>query len=253
MTDFKILIFGTSYIADDARRDVCRWWATIHNQLNRDCDVLLVDSDSPFSPGKFLAPYGFDHVRIFDGQPIAQAHRRVISFPDNIGHLNITGQDGWGRAMSRGFEHAILNGYDYVLYNDSDILFTRRAREFVERMAKKNINVSAPMDVIYWFMENGIMFAKVDYLKDIDFLAKYDWKSRPSKIDGSPRSVPEYIFEQIFGDEFWPLPARTFRNDQNNLSVETIKNGLYYGLDALTHCADPALYRAFLERNGIRI
>lgn len=247
----KILIFGTCYVQNDARRDVTRWWAAIHNQRNLDCDVLLVDSNSPFEPQKFLKPFGFEYEPIREDVPIRTAHRKVISFPDNIGHLNITQQDGWGRAMSTGFQAAIDGGYDYVFYNDGDILFAPQVRPIMERLAAKDVKVAAPMDVLYWFMENGLLFANVDYLRDIDFIGRYDWSSRGSMAMGGPLSAPEYVFEQIFGDEFWALPLRGLRNDYNQLSVTNIEESFFYGLDYVTHCADPALYLAFMKRNGI--
>ncbi len=250
----RILIVSTSYVADEPRKNLVEMWAGLHNKVNPDCDVVLIDSNSPFDPAKFLRGWGYDS-RPVGADPEwdpAVSRRRVLSFPDNIGHLNITGQDGWGRAMSKGIQIAIDGGYDYVFYNDSDALFARPAREVVDRLHRSGVKVAAPMVPQYLFMAQEVLFASVPYLRDLDLIGKYDWAGRAGSVHG-PADIPEYRFEQIFGDDYWQLPYRVIRDDQGHLSIDSLTASFPYGIDCLHHASNPALYAAFLKRNGIQI
>lgn len=227
----RTLIFGTSYIADYARRNVVDLWARVTAKLNPDTDISLIDSASPIRPESFLS----SRIQIFQ-------------FGDNVGHLNITGKDGWGRAFCKGIELAISGGYDYVAHIDSDMLFARSASQIVAKIARTGVKVACPMAHPYLFAETACLFASVPYLKEIDFVKQYDWEHPAGK------PIPEVRCEQIFGDDLFGLPLKGIRNDGNAVTwLNFDHRAAAYGLDFFTHSADFGLYERFLRLNGIRL
>lgn len=256
--DPKILIVATSYLGDTAQKygpRLVTLWARLIDWLNPDCDVVIVDSASPEDPGEFLRPLGYTTVPVksWTETMFVPRHRTVLRLPDNIGHLNVTGVDGWGRALSCGLRQAIEHRYDYVAYMDVDVLFARPVRQIVDKMHRFGVLAACPMDMRYNFLENGLMFLSVAYLKESDFVGRYDWESRSGQAL-TPMTIPERAFETLLEDVIFTLPLRGMRNDQDLLTVNNIAFSFPYGgPDYLTHCKDFGLYERFLELNGIAL
>jgi len=223
------LILGTCYVADDAMRHVVTMWCGLVNRLNYGTDVLLVDSASPISPVDFTpTSYFMDYL--------------VLG--NNVGHLSRGGKDGWGRAICKGIEYAIANDYTYLAYIDADILFSRPVQKIIDKMVRCGVKIAAPMEPQYLFVENGLFFAEVAYLRDSEFVKRYDWENPPR--DGR---LPERRFEDLVSDELFTLPLRGLRNDYGRITRDNV--GM--SRDWITHCTDLGVYDAFLKVNGIEL
>lgn len=228
------LIFATSYVGDFARRDLVKLWANVTTKLNPGVDILLIDSASPVDPRQFLGWEDYPG----DG-------RSVYRFPDNIGHLNITGNDGWGRAFCKGIEIAIDGGYDFIAHLDSDLIFCKPVTPIVDKLRRSSVKVAMPMGHPYMFTETAVLFASVSYLRDIKFIERYNW-SKPKN-----GKIPEVQCEEIFADELFCLPLRGMRNDANVITWQNFDRSFPYGLDFFTHSSDADLYERMLKKNGI--
>ena len=255
----RTLILGTCYVSADKEgaqnysSRIVELWAKLAIHLNPGVDILLVDSASPKSPGEFLKPLGFDYWLIDGPGPRPeQSPRMVVSFQDNLGHINTTGIDGWGRALSWGIECAIRRRYDYIAYMDADIICTFPVGPIIDKMARSGVKAACPMDPSYQFLENGLMFMEVNYLAESKFVERYDWVSR--KFSADRMEIPERVFEELMEDVIFTLPIRGLRNDRDAVTVNNLAGASPYaknGLDYITHCRDFELYNRLLEMNGI--
>jgi len=246
----RTLILGTSYVGEGAQgygAKLVTLWARLAQHLNPDTDILIVDSASPTPPRDFLEPYGFQRWTGRENRKYS-----IYEFADNIGHLNTTRRDGWGRALCRGIEIAIEHEYDFIAYKDVDIVFTRPVAPIVDRLARHGIAAACPMDPIYQFLENGLMFLDVAYLRKSRFVERYDWPNRGNE-PLTPGSIPEVIFERLIGDELFILPLRGLRNDLDRVTVNNLAHAFPYGIDYLTHCKDFSIYERLLQMKGIAL
>ena len=235
------LIFGTCYVDTSEKRDVVTLWARLMTKLNPDIPLLLVDSASPFNPAVFLneAP-----------EIKARDDFTIFSFGDNIGHLSAGGRDGWGRAFCQGLGLARSWNRTDVAYIDADMLLARPVMPIMKKMAGAGVRVACPLDMTYQFVENGIVFAELDYLREIEFTRKYNWEHSPTP--DCAETFPERRFEKIVESELFLLPLRGLRNDFDRVNVENV-GAWPYGIDYITHCKDPRVYQRFLEVNGIEL
>ena len=220
----KTLIFGTSYIAGQQSRYVFGLWLNLVQKLNPDSDILVVDSASPDMPG-FLG-------RV-----------KYLQLGDNIGHLGHGGQDGWGRAFCAGLQHAIDHGYDSVVHIETDLLFARPVGEIMDKMSRSRVLAAAPVAAPFQFIETALMFLSVGYVQSINLIGKYDWH----KAEQTP--FPEVRIERIIQERLFSLPLKGLRNDLDLLTVKNMAGMFPDGVDWLTHCRDPAVYREFLRVN----
>ena len=219
----KVLVFGTTYVDSEDRVKLTQHWIDVHGKLNADCDLLLVDSASPM--------------------PFPPCDRvEVIRFANNIGHLSRKGRDGWGRAFCRGLQEAINRGYDYVVHIEGDSLFRLPVMTIVRNMEERNQNVlSTPVrgmkrDHKDW-LETGLMFFSVDYLKRSNLIDQYDYPNRTE----SP--TPEVVLWRLIGDSLTMMPWRALRGDKNQITSDNVTS---LGLDWVTHCHnDVAVYDKF--------
>ncbi len=218
----RVLIFGTVYCDTLEKAALARVWAAHHKRSNPNCDLLLVDSNSPLS--SWLG--GCD----------------VFSFPDNIGHLAKGGKDGWGRAFCKGLELARERGYDYVAHIEGDSLLRFPVMPIVRHMQQQNINaLSVPVDGTKnkeknW-VETGLMFFSTKFINSSDFVNRYDWPNRAS------RPTPEAVIYSLLGADLKLMPWKAERGDRGQI---TAKNS--DGYDWITHCDRDAI-DAFI--NGV--
>jgi len=250
MPEPRILIVGTSYVGSGAQgygERLVTLWAKLAMHLNPGDDILIVDSASPNPPAVFLEPIGFRRYTGREHRP-----RTVYEFEHNLGHLNTTGRDGWGRAICKGIELAYMDRYDYIAYMDVDIVFTRPVRPIIEKMARFGVKAACPMDTLYNFLENGLMFLDVAYLEATNFVERYDWPNR-GNVALTPQNIPEMIFEQLLEHSIFTLPLRGLRNDLDRVTVNNLAGSFPYGVDYLTHCKDFAVYERLLEMKGITL
>lgn len=224
----RTLIFGTSWIPDQTARWVLDQWVRITRKLNPDTDILLIDSASP-------------------AFPVGGVGVRDVRFPDNIGHLWKTGRDGWGRAFCRGIEIASAKGYEFAVFIEADLLFFRPIAPIIDRMAACGVGAAAPMAHPYMFIETGLMFMDLAYMREIDFIRRYDWQNSPKM------PVVEQRVEAIFdsGGRYFSLPLKGTRDDGNGIVAKNLRTLFPAGCQWLHH-ASVATFRAFLAMNDLQ-
>ena len=260
----KTLILGTSYIsigdtgAQNYPLKMVKLWFDLAAKLNPGTPVLLIDSASPEPAFGALEGRLGSRVIHLDEQGSPRGYCKDIDglniglMPNNIGHINLNGRDGWGRSFCAGINLAIQFGFDYIAYADSDIICTQPVAPTIEKMARSGVKVACPFDTTYGFLENGLMYLDVAYLRDSNFVSRYDWKSRTRTTD--PNQIPEVVFERLLEDVLFTLPMRGLRNDFDRLTVNNFDHMWPYGgPDYLTHARDYDLYLRMLDRAGIKL
>lgn len=233
MSDPKILIYGSSYITNHTERDLLVLWAKTLRAVNPGIQILLIDSASPIKPES-----------IFPFDP--SQGLMIYQFGENVGHQARGGLDGAGRAVCKGIEIAIEDGYDYAVYIEGDLLFARPIMPIIEKMRRHSVKFATVFDTMYRFVEGGLMFMDVAYMAETKFVERYDWATRRDQM-------PEWRHEDLIGDDMWLLPLRGLRNDYHMLTVGNIKATFPRGISYITHCRHFDLYHRFLEMNGIKI
>jgi hypothetical protein len=164
--------------------------------------------------------------------------RRLVSFLENIGHLSHSGRDGWGRAFCHGLMAAIEDRYDYVVHIEGDSLFRLPVMPIVEQMALGEIDVTS-VPIGYGeaqrstWVETGLMFFSVDYLRESNFIAGYDWPNRTA------RPQPEIVIRKMLGNDLVMLPIKAERSDKGEITVDNVTE-----YDWITHCK-PEVYDRF--------
>jgi hypothetical protein len=220
----RVLIFGTTYVDDQHKATLLERWFDLNRSLNSDCDIMIVDSQSPFPLIPDLS------------EPIL-----YYGFSDNIGHLARGGRDGWGRAFCYGLNAAIEGGYDYVVHIEGDSLFRLPVMPIVRQMKKAgtaaaSIPVSGLTHPQPEWVETGLMFFNVEYLSKANFVAGYDWPNR------TPVPTPEAVVRKLLGGDLTLMPWRGQRDDKNEITGANVQD---FNLDWLTHCRDPIAYERF--------
>lgn len=196
----RILVFGTSYVNTAAKLRQIRQWRDLHRHVNKPIDLLLVDSASPMLPA---------------------LHNIIIHrFEDNIGHLSRGGKDGWGRAFSYGLQYAIENDYDYVVHVEGDSLCRLNFKTICARMQMRGVVArSAPVTGTRrretdW-LETGLMAFNVDFLDEIDFIGRYDWRASGKNYP----NTPEKVIADILGTRCEPTVWKAQRDDVGHLNT----------------------------------
>lgn len=211
----RVLIFGTCYAATEDAARLTGQWVELHQRLNPDCDFLLVDSASPL--------------------PIKGP---VWSFDDNIGHLSKRGKDGWGRAFCHGLQVAIDGGYDYAVHIEGDSLFRLPVLPVIEQIKADVASalVMGTKKVEVGWIETGLMFFRVGYLVESNFIRRYNWH-------GSKRypNTPEKVIFDLVKDNLQLMPWIVCRGDQGQITVDSVMD-----FDWVTHCNDPQAYDRFV-------
>lgn len=224
----RTLIAGSCHINNQHKRQLLGLWARTTAWLNPDCDILVIDSCSPIE-----LPQMPDHTMI---------HR----IDDDAGHaFHTSGGDGWGQAFCKAVEIAGEAKYRHVMLTECDLLFARRATPIIDAMETSDVLFAAPMDPTYLFLESGLCFADVQWMKKVDFAARYDWRNF------TMAELSERKLERVAGNRLFTLPLRGRRNDQHALTPDNLADSFPYGCDYITHCRDFAVYRAFLRMNGL--
>jgi hypothetical protein len=211
----RTLLFGTTYVDTVEKMMTLQWWMRLA-QRNARCDVMLVDSASTIYP---YVPLSI----------------KFHSFPDNVGHLSRGGADGFGRAFCRGLQYAIDENYDYVAHVEGDSLCKLNITAEIENMELRGDGVATiHVSSMPKWPETGLMFFSVDWLRDSNFVARYDWENRPR------RPEPEYHVGQIVGDDMAYLDVRGMRDDFHELTIENLADRK---LDWLTHASLDVMHK----------
>lgn len=221
----KILIFGTVYCDTLMKQRLASQWDALHASINPKCDLLLVDSASPFVP--------------------LGVHAKV-QLGNNIGHLSRSGQDGWGRAFCAGLQYAIDKSYDYVVHVEGDSLCKIDVARACEGMLRDSLPViTVPVRGTkhqeHDWVETGLMFFDVQWLRQSNFIDMYDWEDGAGK---TYPNTPEAVIWQILDGDLRYANWRTIRDDKGILSPGTSVH-LY---DWVTHVS-PEVFDDFFVHN----
>ncbi len=221
----KVLIFGTLYSDTQDKAELASLWRELHKDMNPHCDLMLVDSASPMIPRNVCAP-------------------ELYQLGDNIGHLARKGQDGWGRAFCAGLQYAADHGYDYVVHIEGDSLFRLPVSRFCHFMCEQDFKafvcgVNGTKFKEFAWVETGIMFLSVPYVRESNFIERYNWQ------DGAAKrypNTPEAVIHRMLAEDsaLNVAPIKTMRDDKNLLTVDNV--GDY---DWISHTT-PSIYSTFV-------
>jgi len=196
MSKKRAFIYGTIYVDDPQKAELTQMWIELNQHLNPDFDILIVDSQSNKSwLGLIPAMQGVPIHTVAEGDQMPPLQRGVnwIDFPENMGHLNFNNLDGWGRAFCRGIDYAIQHDYEYAVNIETDMLFGVPVSDVLGQMDAHKLNIIST-DMKYTpfshnYMENAIVFMRTSYMRQVDFVKKYDWRAQDKNAPGF--EIPE--------------------------------------------------------------
>ncbi len=204
------------------------------------CDLLIVESKSPYEG---LPDWPRTEIPDDDAQMAVSGPRNILAFRDKRGHPfhdGVLAGAGSDRAMMMGFQTAINSGYERVVYLEMDLLFARPLSEAFAMMTKPA--ACLPLVSHGKFPEVGLFIADCQHMREIDFVARYDWKG-PTRPEGELRQW------RIYGDDLQFLPFRGCR-DANLMTPQALRRSYPDGIDWLTHVY-PETALEFCRMNGI--
>jgi hypothetical protein len=222
----RCLIFGTTYVDTPDKFEMTRLWVKLHQRLNPNCDLMLVDSASPLMTPTVI-------------EELDPAY--VFQFDDNIGHLSRGGRDGWGRAFCKGLQHAMGMGYDYVAHIEGDSLLRIALKPTFNRMEELRHSVySVPVigtkRLEKNWVETGLMLFNVEWVRSSCLVDRYSWQD-PKRYP----NCPEKVIMDIVKPSLTVMPWEAERNDLGQIYEGTVN--MY---DWITH-VDLTTARAFVR------
>jgi hypothetical protein len=216
----KTLLAGTSYVDTELKLWLVQQWDRIGKKLNPETDLLIIDSNSPI--------------------PIENLpNSEIYQFGDNIGHLESTSRDGWGRAMCKAVEISIERNYDWLVTFDTDLIFTKQVYPIIFDLICKEKEVGSTRSPIYGWLE-GIFFFSVPWLKRNNFIEKYNWPAMKKGI------FPERYMESLIGFDLYDLQLKGIRDDWEICKEENLFEVFPNGCDWLTHCKNQKVYEKLI-------
>jgi hypothetical protein len=227
----RVLIFGTYYCGSKDKADLVIQWSKLHDKLNPSCDLQLVGSG---------AMHFADPDDNYHRPEVIVSRLRRFDWGHNIGHLSHGGKDGWGRDFCKGLQTAIDGVYDYVVHIEGDSLFRIPVMPTVRRMRERHIK-AASVPIGYGeaqrstWVETGLIFFDVEYLRQSNFITKYDWPNRTAKPQ------PEIVIRKMLGADLVMMPWKAERSDKDEITVDNVDE-----YDWITHCK-PEVYDRFVE------
>ena len=227
----KTLIFGTMYLKNEKDCMFVNAWYECWKRYNSQYDFLLIDSNSN---EKWLKSLNISTPRkIFEYDDIftfsISKKENLVSFINNVGHLDYNGHDGWGRAFCTGVANAIFNNYHYAVHIESDLLFKGDVSEIIREMYENYYYAVSTKSWLLNWLETGLIFMDVNYLDHIQFISKYNWKCLKKG------NSPELIIPSILGGNLDIVYKYWYgdRNDTKHIHLKDIERCIY-----LTHCSE---------------
>ena len=240
------LIYGLTYLNDFGKVELVEMWLQLVQHFNPDCDIVVIDT--PANPSFAELVPSLQRVKcvsVAEGGPLPKLKPGLnwISFTDNIGHLSLTGQDGWSRAFCRGIQIGLEQHYDYVAHIEGDLLCSLRFNDVIADMKRHHAGAMSTIATKWNFMETGIIFMDCNYLRQIEFLKHYDWRTICK--DHVPY-LPEFMVHQMMGEG---LLYRLWSGgrDEDNFSEGYFKDEDISRISILTHAKDRHLYHHFMN------
>lgn len=223
----KALAFSTIYVG------------FIRRYLGPSVQIVFVDS-SPLDLPRFLRS-AFPELCVEEMRAEAcfrsSADIVCIRFGDNIGHLSVSGKDGWGRSCMKGLEYCLTADYQYAVHVEADLLV--RGEDWVRKFvaASPQAGIIAPR--MHLGLETGLFIARTAWLKEVDFIERYNWR----KTRNRPR--PEERFAAISAGAWVAMDVQGGRGEMLTETSERIRNSDYYWL---TH-ATADQWKAFFKES----
>ena len=196
----RVLVFGTSYCATAERLRLLEQWAEALQRIAPGLDHLLVDSQSPVfdtGPHPFLSRFGPRRPCPSQPAPVPVGPRSIITFTDNVGLLSKGGRDGWGRAFTQGLLCAMAGGYDYVVHVEGDLLTRLDLASVCSLMADRRIEALGTATPGFGWLETGLLFFRVDFVRRSRLVERYDWEHR------SLRPYTEVVLGELLGGDLF--------------------------------------------------
>ncbi len=221
-------------------------WLRLIRHFNPDCDVLLADTPADPSFANLVPSLrGVQNHIVAEDAPLPRLQPGInwISFADNIGHLSMSGRDGWGRAFCRGIEVALAENYDYVAHIEGDILCRLNFDEVIAKMKRHDIGALSTITTKWNLLETGLMFMDCNYLREIDFLKKYDWRTiaKDKKGERPENKIAETMQGRLLYDLWYG--GRDEHDDDHGLFISSDIPNLQF----ITHAREWHLYHEFMR------
>jgi hypothetical protein len=233
----RVLVFGTAYCGTPQKLRLLDQWAESLQRIAPDFDHLAIDSSSPvFNTAAlpFLSRFGPRQMIAPDPAPFVVGRRSIVSFPDNVGHLSAGGRDGWGRAFCQGLLCAVAGGYDYVVHVEGDLLTRLDLPKVCRMMQDRRILALAAITPNLGWVETGLVFLQVDFIRQTQFVERYGWATRPA------RPYPEIVLGELLGDDLFCKLWRGSKDDTGLLRYKIVD------LHWLTKSKDPMIFDVFM-------
>lgn len=250
----KLLCELSVHLTNEWRGRLLRTCVTLIDRLNPDLDILLIDNASPVDPLPFL-PGNWDDMGVClstDGPiPVKPPGRTVMRFPDSLGHFHVDKQrdpppkDGPGRSNMTSLRIAYASGYERSVYQETDCLFVRPYEEGFSQLTKK---VGCQDKTAQGYLDWNIRYhADLPWLRDFQFVERYDWPNRVGDFRGEP--VGEIIYADILGEHLQVLPMRGCRAGMAGVHADNLRERFPDGIEWITH-ADERGFEEFLKYTG---
>ncbi len=250
----KLLCELSVHLTSEWRGRLLRTCVTLIDRLNPDIDILLIDNASPVEPLPFL-PGQWDDMGVClstDGPiPVKPPGRTIMRFPDSLGHFHVDKErdpppkDGPGRSNMTSLRIAYASGYERSVYQETDCLFVRPYEEGFSQLTKK---VGCQGPTVQAYLDWNIRYhADLPWLRDFQFVEKYDWPKRVGDHYGEP--VGEIIYANILGEHLQVLPMRGCRAGMHGLRADNMRTAYPDGIEWITH-SDQEGFEEFLRYTG---
>lgn len=225
-TPSKILIAGTVYAGDSLKEWLAAQWVSAAVEKNPGSQLALIDSASP-------------------GCLPTHPSLKVIQLGNNIGHLQSTGQDGWGRALTAALDYACAGTWDWLAFWDADMLMTQEVAPVVAAMQGEGASAATCIAHPYRHWIEGIFYFDCQWLRGAGIQAAYDWRGVCKGI------FPEERIRAALGPSLRLLPFHGMRDDSHLLTRKNLWTAFPQGIHYLTHCQDKDVYREIMRRYRI--
>ena len=235
----KSFIFSAVSIENPAHAELLQTWLELVQHLNPEQDILLVDNKSdPLWLNLVPALKDIPVNIIPEGAPLPPLQKGInfVSFPENVGLLTKGGRDGRGRAFVRGVQCAIQHNYDYAAHIEFNLLFKYPVQNFFKMLRHHGAGCVSCVEPNYFFMETGVCFLDIKYLKERSFIENYDWQNRAA------HPHPEYVVEAILAPKLFYKRLLGYRDDFGNMTDEDVRK-----LDWIKNPHDNNLCTTFMQ------
>lgn len=218
---------GTCWLKDDLRVWLCEQWYNAARILDPEADLLLVDCLSPF-----------------EIPVLGRSKLNFIQQETNIGHLESTNCDGWGRTLTVGLEWIMARDYEWGGVWDADVLMTKPMRDIVFYLKRINRRVGSCWCYQHGWLE-GIQYFDVNWLRETKFTERYDWKNVKKPV------FPERHMQKLMSPELFILPLNGIRDDFQQVTPENIWTLFPSGIDYLTHNNNKNVYEKIINKYNL--